>query len=171
MKLEKQTLVNRSSSPCRDDYPKNLTRLLETFLNMENPKDPVLDPLLEYDRPVCEDLCKNDFWVNQCGCSLQNSQVETLSCPTSRNENNSMLHDACFWNSSAIPSELLTGCGCYQPCTSYKMSVMSTEKIRYSVGKQTFHLKTIQRGREAIQRDGLNLPCMQNLTIFYHRSR
>lgn len=55
--LETYKFINRSESPCRDDYPPEMKAVLKDKLKPEDLFNSILAPNLPYDPGTCESLC------------------------------------------------------------------------------------------------------------------
>lgn len=63
-------LISRDESPCRNDYPPELMKLLKTPLKPEYLYNSIHAPKLPYDHRTCDDMCVTAYWLPQCNCYM-----------------------------------------------------------------------------------------------------
>lgn len=68
LSLEHHTLQDRADSPCRDDYPEELSQMLLKPMTPDVLYNGVFAPNLPYDQRTCESLCIAKYWLPKCGC-------------------------------------------------------------------------------------------------------
>lgn len=68
--IQRYDLLDRAESPCRNDYPKHLKKLLKLPLKPEYLWNSILAPELPYDQRVCENMCVVNHWLPKCNCMM-----------------------------------------------------------------------------------------------------
>lgn len=132
--FEHQILMHRSNSPCSDDYPDELKRLLRLPISIERFNNPLFAPDLPYDQKTCEALCAVQYWLPVCGCFVHAPVWHYAGEP----KNSSLcpdLGDNCTgFDWQTAPAHAINECGCYARCNSIRFRVVSEEKIAYGYG-------------------------------------
>lgn len=70
VRLQQHHRIDRPESPCRNDYPADLRKLVETPLKPEWLYNAMLAPKLPYDQRVCDNMCLVNHWFPKCHCIM-----------------------------------------------------------------------------------------------------
>ena len=68
--LEHYTLLNRSTSLCRDDYPEQIKSMFNATMTPDLFYNPAYAPNLPYDPWICKTMCISNYWLPKCGCYI-----------------------------------------------------------------------------------------------------
>lgn len=139
--VKHNTFIDRSDSPCRNDYPLELKQLLKDPLEPKDLYNAALAPSLPYDPRTCESICATKYWLSKCNCIMfpevylyAGSPENLVVCPA---ENVNDPNDTCvYYNAElALPPNEYTKCKCYKRCQGYEFTIVGYDKIRHSLGK------------------------------------
>lgn len=70
VRLQRSHLIDRIESPCQNDYPEDLRKLVNSPLKPERLYNALLAPNLPYDQRVCDNMCLVNYWLPICHCIM-----------------------------------------------------------------------------------------------------
>lgn len=140
IRLKHYSLMDRSESPCREDYPEDIERLLKKPLKPEDFSNSILAPELPYDPVACKYLCISKFWLPTCNCIMfpeiwGYTGRQSNMCPQI---NYYDMDDNCSAMNAplSMPAAEYAKCQCYKRCEGYEFAIFGYEKIRHSPGER-----------------------------------
>lgn len=134
IEVEQYKLINRSSSPCRDDYPETLRKLTKEPMTPDHFYNGFLAPKLPYDPITCEDMCASRYWQEFCNCFVS-SDVWLHAGKPDKIPMCSDYGTKCTRSTAyETPTEVITNCQCYPKCEGYRFRVVAKDKTNYGQG-------------------------------------
>lgn len=127
--MEHYSLLNRPSSPCRDDYPKQIKGMMLDSIPADNLNNPIFAPHLPYDRVTCETICLSNHTASSSGCYWDYEAWMYAGMP----ENPPACEE--IWNDMRIGWDVAK-CECYKKCTQHTFRVAFENLIDFRSGKQ-----------------------------------
>lgn len=161
--LQEYHFKNRAESPCRNDYPADLKKLLKSRLEPNWLNNAILAPNLPYDQRICDDLCVVNYWLPKCNCWMSEDVwyyvggAENKSLTLCEEEYESQAEklrnkDKCVRETSQLrtPVGEFARCQCYKRCDGYSFMVAAYDKYRLNIGAKMFFqfLKIYEPRRE-----------------------
>lgn len=156
--LQQHHLINRAESPCRNDYPAELKKLINTPMKPQWLYNAMLAPDLPYDQRVCDNLCASNYWLPKCNCMISyeayyyaggadNASIKY--CPEDlENADSETIYggNGCVMQFaySRTPVNEFTKCKCYKKCDGYFFMISAFDKFRLRTGKKMVfeHIRT-----------------------------
>lgn len=147
--LQQYHLINRAESPCRNDYPARVKKLIHVPIKPNWLYNSMLAPDLPYDQRICDDLCVANYWLTKCNCAMsyeswfysgmsENSSV-TL-CPEEpeiENADNNCTKKDVYLRTPVKEHAL---CQCFKSCNGYAFMVSAYDKYRLQPGTYDLNL-------------------------------
>lgn len=140
--LKYYKLIDRQESPCRNDYPPELKRIVKDPLEPFDLYNSILAPALPYDPVICEKLCYVNYWLPKCDCIMSYDIWKYAGSPINMTQCqfkiDSSINDACVKDDvlTNTPSDEFVKCGCWKRCEGYEIGVTGNDKVSYDFGEK-----------------------------------